>query len=518
MNSENVAPDPCTGKNTTSSAAAGSVPKEPKQLTIQNVAPGLSSNKPLFSDEDTLSISVESQSTTLWLVSTYMAYDRQDCPPARLLDVVKEANSKKLPIVIGAAANAHHAVKSLIGYLDITAENYDTALAALIERYNNKRALFSKYMKKVVNQPIIFNDSADELQTLVSRACVFALQNLIVDTEKYGFRTLEALYPQATATKNDPNQISSVSSTKQPNSSSSKPMQRKDARLFNVSAKRISCPKCGPQGPHLLQKRPSFLQMSASERKSTADQLKVCINCLGHPKSQACISEKTCFTCRGKQHTLLHLSNFTSSASNQISSSTSNKNISKAAVDLSAVAANNLVNSHSSSVLLATALVNVPYINGQFVRLRALIDQGSQHAVITERAAQRLKLPTIPICVGVRPMGQNEYKIINKELILNINSITDFNFSVETTASISNTITSDLPLFLLKSSSFAHIQHFPLADPHFASPGQIDLLLAGDVYFKILQSGLCKGQPGEPVAQNTSLGWILGGEVYQQNY
>ncbi|XP_036320567.1 uncharacterized protein LOC118735071 [Rhagoletis pomonella] len=59
MNSKNVAPDPCTGKNaadghgvkvclkTTSSVAAGAVPKEPKRLTILNVAPGVSSNKPL---------------------------------------------------------------------------------------------------------------------------------------------------------------------------------------------------------------------------------------------------------------------------------------------------------------------------------------------------------------------------------------------------------------------------------------------------------------------------------------
>lgn len=61
-----------------------------------------------FSDEDTVSIDVEGKSTKLWLVSTYMAHDCQDCPPARLLDVVKEANLRKFPVVVGADANGHH--------------------------------------------------------------------------------------------------------------------------------------------------------------------------------------------------------------------------------------------------------------------------------------------------------------------------------------------------------------------------------------------------------------------------
>ncbi|XP_055314000.1 uncharacterized protein LOC129575097 [Sitodiplosis mosellana] len=79
-------------------------------------------------------------------------------------------------------------------------------------------------------------------------------------------------------------------------------------------------------------------------------------------------------------------------------------------------------------------------------------------------------------------------------------------------------ITSKLPLFPLNTKSWSHIKSLPLADPQFATPGQIDLLLAGDVYGLIIQSGLCKGQPGEPIAQNTSLGWILSGEVALQNH
>lgn len=179
---------------------------------------------------------------------------------------------------------------------------------------------------------------------------------------------------------------------------------------------------------------------------------------------------------------------------------------------------NNLINAKNNSVLLTTALIEIPDISGQLIRLRALIDQGSQYSIITERAAQRLRLPITPICVGVRPMGETQYKIVNQGLIVNIHSIVDPLFNVETTVAIIPNITSNLPLFPLQSSSWAHIQSLPLADPQYAMPGQIDLLLAGDVYGKILHSGLCRGQNGEPIAQNTSLGWILSGEIIHQHH
>lgn len=76
-------------------------------------------------------------------------------------------------------------VKSLIGYLDITSNNYQTVWDALIDRYNNKRVLFSNYMEKFMSQPSIHNDSAEELQTLhdVSRACIVQFTKLGVDID-----------------------------------------------------------------------------------------------------------------------------------------------------------------------------------------------------------------------------------------------------------------------------------------------------------------------------------------------
>lgn len=77
-------------------------------------------------------------------------------------------------------------VQTLIGYLNITSDNYETAVQSLIDRYSNKRVLFSNYMEKFLNQANISHETADSLQTLydVSRSCVFELQKLGIKTNE----------------------------------------------------------------------------------------------------------------------------------------------------------------------------------------------------------------------------------------------------------------------------------------------------------------------------------------------
>lgn len=56
-----------------------------------------------------------------------------------------------------------------------------------------------------------------------------------------------------------------------------------------------------------------------------------------------------------------------------------------------------------------------------------------------------------------------------------------------------------------------HIRDLPLADPQYRERDPIELLLGADVYSAILRDGLRKGKKDEPIAQRTSLGWILSG-------
>ncbi|KMQ84476.1 hypothetical protein RF55_17678 [Lasius niger] len=70
-----------------------------------------------------------------------------------------------------------------------------------------------------------------------------------------------------------------------------------------------------------------------------------------------------------------------------------------------------------------------------------------------------------------------------------------------------------LPQLTLYSGKFrttrrawAHLDGLELADPEFLAADPVDLLLGADVCADILQEGLRRGGPQEPVAQQTTLG------------
>ncbi len=52
-----------------------------------------------------------------------------------------------------------------------------------------------------------------------------------------------------------------------------------------------------------------------------------------------------------------------------------------------------------------------------------------------------------------------------------------------------------------------------LADPRFANPGRIDLLLGVDVLVDALLPGRRIGPPGSPTALETHFGWVLAGRA-----
>ena len=60
---------------------------------------------------------------------------------------------------------------------------------------------------------------------------------------------------------------------------------------------------------------------------------------------------------------------------------------------------------------------------------------------------------------------------------------------------------------------WTHLSKLPLADPGFAQPGRIDILLGADVYVDVLRHGRRNGPPGSPTTFETDLGWVLCGST-----
>ncbi|XP_025262213.1 uncharacterized protein LOC112637209 [Camponotus floridanus] len=179
-----------------------------------------------------------------------------------------------------------------------------------------------------------------------------------------------------------------------------------------------------------------------------------------------CQSVKTCLTCKGKHHTTLHDA-YTSPSSNEVNA-------------LSAM--------HSSSerkaILLATARVHLTDRAGDLHPVRAMLDQGSEVSIISEALVQRLRLPRSRSSVSIIGIGESR--------------------SGSTRGRVALSLSSMITGAKLKAVAFVLPRLYQELDP-------VELLLGAEVCSTILEVGLRKGSPQDPIAQKTALGWILSG-------
>lgn len=70
-----------------------------------------------------------------------------------------------------------------------------------------------------------------------------------------------------------------------------------------------------------------------------------------------------------------------------------------------------------------------------------------------------------------------------------------------------------MPVTKLDIQNWPELAELRLADSQFGTPSRVDLLLGAEVYAQIVKNGVTRNLPGELMAQNTELGWILSGRV-----
>lgn len=68
-----------------------------------------------------------------------------------------------------------------------------------------------------------------------------------------------------------------------------------------------------------------------------------------------------------------------------------------------------------------------------------------------------------------------------------------------------------------KIDTWDHLKNLNLADPKHLDYEDIDLLIGIVTYAEIVEAGVVKGNPSEPIAQKTKIGWIIcGGDKSDQ--
>ncbi|RLU19576.1 hypothetical protein DMN91_008133 [Ooceraea biroi] len=254
--------------------------------------------------------------------------------------------------------------------------------------------------------------------------------------------------------------------------------------------KRNRCVLCHKD--HFVMLCEDYKNKSAQDRKQLVDVNGLCFNCLGRHKLSDYASKKVCSACGSRHHSSLH------DACREESSKTS------------LVTRKGPVK--STVVLLATARVRVADRYGDWHQARALVDSGSETSIVSEELSQTLKLPRSASSVTIFGVGGSKAAVSKGRITLTISP----RFpgpSLAISALILPRLTAYAGGFKVNAKDWLHLRGLELADPDFHKSDSVDIILRANIYACIIVNGLQRGDVTQPVAQNTSLGWLLTGAV-----
>lgn len=272
------------------------------------------------------------------------------------------------------------------------------------------------------------------------------------------------------------------------------------------------------KGDHRIIHCKDFNALDVDVKRNYVQTNGMCFNCLGNNHSaRYCKLTTNCQICNRRHHSLLHQKanedrehsasqtvalDHTQQVTNSMGEATPGTSVS-----------NHFVNEVSQQGLLATAVVKAKSWDKEGYLMRALIDPGSEVSFITSAAVNQLGLKPTAVKVSVTGLRGQQMTVLKSTVQVTIASRTDSRSVIEVTAYVIDKVTSNQPSAKVSITSWPELQSVELADPDYRIPNKIDVLLGANVYARIIQPGLFKSPQETMVAQKTSLGWIICGEV-----
>lgn len=421
----------------------------------------------------------------------------------------------------------------LIKNYPITEESYVDAYNALNEFYNRKRQITFSYYEKMLSCEQVKSKSASELDKVnrVFRETLQVLEKFNLPDKNFmlfhllwskldkstreafqlefnsneipKFETLQNFVEKQIRAleTTDTRAVSSGGTSKvQSNASFS---HKKSTKLTLVAASTV-CDFCTDQ--HKLECCDKFGNLDTAARFKFVKSKGLCVGCLskGHRVKQ-CQNVSRCRICGYSHNTLLHFdrkepSEAVSSPQSVVNSSPNSQ------VTLTSV-------SNDGLVLFATARVAVRDNSGKFQMARALLDGASATNFMSQQCAERLGLrinQTSESITGIGHAGVKSYGSVQCSIKPTESNVVNFDFQ----ASVLPSICPDQPCYGVDTSRWSYMKGLPLADPDFANPGPIDLLLNAEIFVSSILSGRRRGSQGQPKALETVFGWVLMGDCY----
>ncbi|UYV61483.1 hypothetical protein LAZ67_1005017, partial [Cordylochernes scorpioides] len=261
-------------------------------------------------------------------------------------------------------------------------------------------------------------------------------------------------------------------------------------------------------------KRPNRLDLlnfsfPCLSRRDANSKNQLCSNCLrgNHSVENCKITNR--FHCNRNHHTLLHV---ISSPPRQRESSsvqsTSPKSVQPSSVSSTSTSCCLSGADGSIQILLSTAIIHIQDVNGEDQICRALLDNGSQRSLITEKCAAKLGIPIRRKRIAVGGLGDQLVESSLGEVLIRFSSHFAHQ-SFETTALVLSKLTNNIPNFTVNKINYSHMKGLILADPSYFKSREIDVILGSDIVFNLIQEG--RRNENEPSAIHSKLGWLVYG-------
>ncbi|XP_076298038.1 uncharacterized protein LOC143217537 [Lasioglossum baleicum] len=433
-------------------------------------------------------------------------------------------------------SSLHDEAADLVRDLPTTNENYERAWTILKEQYENKRILVRACLDRLASLPKMRESSAQELTNIhkgiisvvytleglgrpIDRTedwFVYSVVNLFepITRDKWEERVTSSSEPASFATLKDfmtkrrqqldASSIGSASKSVLENHGGQ--TKKKEARsnqgqssckgtnrtARNNHAQRLQNPACVKcKREHYLMQCPDYKALPPADRRGYVERARLCINCLGNHQIAACPSTRNCMSCNERHHSSLH-----DAFRDGAKQTTVHHNLD--------------CRNERGKILLATAIINVADHYGRKHRVRALIDQGSEISMLSEGLAQRLQLPRASSTVDIFGVGGQQLAKARGQVTLTIstNKTAD---TIKVTAIVLPRLTDYTHGYTGPRRNWVHLEGLELADPVPSRASPIEVLLGADVYPAIMNPGVRKGAPNEPIGQLTVFGWIITG-------
>ncbi|CAG9123974.1 unnamed protein product [Plutella xylostella] len=396
--------------------------------------------------------------------------------------------------------------EQLVRHIPISRGNFEVCWGQLESRYNNKKYLANCILKRMFDQKPLQGESSGAIKELLdtTNECLHALLSLGVDIKSWDimviyvislkldpesrklweartsdssselpelvvfkefleqrFRSLEFLDGKGNAKVTQPNHSNHIKS------------------LHTTESSSVTCKYCSDA--HKIANCKSFGKEDVETRREFVRSSKLCFNCLAPNHTvYLCRVITRCRVCHKKHHSLLH----TQKCPVRLSGNKVEEGVTPFNSPTVPGESNKVVSCSTnmqSQVLLATALVQVESSAGNKV-LRSLLDQGSQASFITEAAVQRLRLQRVPHKCVVSGVGSDKKPSCASKYVveIQIQSLHDPACIIKVKAHVLRELTSSIPDQQVKLQWWPELYQVKLADPTFANPSKIDLLLGAE--------------------------------------